>query len=75
MEIQMKLSYWVATQYKDSQCYNIRAKTKKEVVAILNSGEYRPSDYDFPKKVTVEYRDAFDLMEQCMNEGSGSWEA
>lgn len=71
----MKLTYWIAECLDDSHAYNIRAKTRKAVVAELaeKEGEIREG-YGPPKKVTVEYQDAFDLMDQCMNEGRGYWE-
>jgi hypothetical protein len=55
----VKLTYWVATQHRDSQCYNLRAKTKKEILSWFESGVYEASDYDPPKKVVFEYADAF----------------
>ena len=70
-----KLTYWVALCTNDSDRYSIRAKTKKEVVAILNSDAYSGKEgYDPPKKVTVEFKDSFDLVEQCLSEGSNYWE-
>ena len=70
----MKLSYWVAECLNDSKCYSLRAKTKKEVVALLASGNWRRSDYGPVKRVEFEYRDAFDLMENCLMESGGFWE-
>ena len=70
-----KLTYWVALCTRDSDRFSIRAKTKKEVVAILNSDNYRgDKGFDPPKKVTVEYEDAFDLVAQCLTESSNYWE-
>jgi len=71
----MKLTYWVATCLNDHPCYSIRKKTKKEVVAEI-AAHYNPADYSEPKKVTVEYDDAFDLMSQCIDGESygGYWE-
>ena len=70
----MKLTYWVATSTDDHFCYNIRAKTKKEVLAQMSN--YNASDFSEPKKVTVEYDDAFDLVMQCIDGESygGYWE-
>ena len=70
----MKLTYWVATSLNDHWCYSLRAKTKKEVLAML--ANYTASDFSEPKKVTVEYDDAFDLMAQCIDGESygGYWE-
>ena len=70
----MRLTYWVAMCRNDSDRYSLRAKTKKEVEAMLSSGSYRPTDFDPPKKVTVEYTDGFDLLQQCLCEGSNYWE-
>jgi hypothetical protein len=66
----MKLTYWMSRCTNDSEVYNIRAKTKKEVITqLLGRKGYEP-----PIKVTVEYKDAFDLMEQCSNEDHHHWE-
>lgn len=64
-----KLTYWIADCLKDARCYSMRAKTRKEVKAMLESGTWDKADYGKPRKVTVEYRDAFDLMSQCTSEG------
>jgi hypothetical protein len=64
----MKLTYWCCNQTTDHQCYNLRARTKKEVLAMKK--DHGGSGYSQPFKVTVEYKDAFDLMNQCMGEGS-----
>jgi hypothetical protein len=71
----MKLTYWVATSLNDHWCYSIRKKTKKELVAEL-AEHYTKTDFSEPKKVTVEYDDAFDLMLQCIDGESfgGYWE-
>jgi len=66
-----KLTYWVAQSLNDSAAYNIRAKTKKEALRqVGNDGAY----YGEVKKVVVEYRDGFDLMDQCLTEGGAGWE-
>ncbi len=70
----MRLTYWVAKCLNDSPVYSIRRKTKKAVVEALDSGNWDASNYEKPKKVTVEYRDAFDLLGQCLGEGGGYWE-
>jgi hypothetical protein len=71
----MKLTYWVANCLNDHWCYSIRKKTKKEVVAEI-AAYYKPENYSQPKKVTIEYDDAFDLMAQCIDGESygGYWE-
>ena len=70
----MKLTYWYAECLNDSDAYAIREKTKKAAKARLEQG-YRAEDYGPILKVTVEYADAFDLMDQCSNEGRMYWEA
>lgn len=69
----MKLTYWVAECLNDSKHYNIRKRTKKEVMQTLEG--YNPGDYSPPRKVTVEYDDGFDLLTQCTYEGWGWWES
>jgi hypothetical protein len=72
----MRLTYWIAVCLDDSEVYNIRAKTKKDVLRILkDSGNPDGVGFGKPRKVTVEYEDNFDLMEQCMSEGRGYWES
>ena len=68
----MKLTYWVAECLDDSQAYNIRHKTKKGATILRDSlsGRFSPVF-----KVTVEYTDGFDLMDQCSNEGRSWWES
>ena len=69
------LTYWVANCLNDHSCFNIRKKTKKEVVAEI-AAHYNPAHYEKPKKVSVEYENAFDLMAQCIDGESygGYWE-
>lgn len=64
----MKLTYWVSRRLDDHQCYNIRCKTRRELVEILREAD--PTVYTKPFKVVVEYRNAFDLLYQCLDEGS-----
>lgn len=61
-----KVTYWVAPCKKDSSAYSIRAKTRKEVLRVLE--EYSPEDYETPVKETVIYDDAFDLLQMCLSE-------
>ena len=64
----MTLTYWACEQTDDAPCYNIRTKTKRDATAIREHlGVER---YSKPFKVTIEYRDAFDLMSICLGEGS-----
>ena len=69
----MKLTYWMAECLNDSAAYSIRRKTKRAVVEALRTEVYA-GNYGKPKKVTVEYVDAFDLLGQCLGEGGGYWE-
>ena len=62
------LTYWVAECLDDSKAYSIRAKTKKEAEAKRNAN---PLAYDEPRKVSIYYKDAFDLMLVCLGEDRG----
>jgi hypothetical protein len=63
----------VARVKDDHPCYHLRARTRKAVEASRR--EYGVSAFERPMKVTVTYRDAFDLVVQCLQEGSAPWEA
>ena len=66
------LNYWICECLVDSSVYNIRAKTKKEVLDKLNElGIERADDYAKPAKRTIEYNDSFDLMQICLGEARG----
>ena len=69
----MKLTYWVAECLDDARCYNVRAKTRKACQAAKDS-RHDPQHYGPVTKVTVKYRDEFDLMDMCMDEDAGYWE-
>lgn len=70
-----KLTYWVAKAIGDSDVYSMRAKTKKEcLAAIAASGNEIGTDYEKPVKVTVEFKDTFDLLNDCLSEGRCYWE-
>jgi len=69
----MKMTYWMAECLYDSSAYNVRAKTKREVVNMV-ADNFNPDDYGEPKKVEVEYDSTFDLLLQCLGEGRGYWE-
>ena len=62
----MKLTYWYAQAKTDSNCYSIRAKTRKACYQELEAWSERRYEwekfYNKPVKVEVEYKDAFDLM-------------
>lgn len=70
----MKLTYWYSQCPDDSDVYSVRARTKREAIEATKD-RYRPEDWATPVKVTIEYRDAHDLMEACSNEGHHYWEA
>ncbi len=70
----MKITYWIAENMTDSKCYNIRGRTRKAVVAELQSGGYDRRDYGKPRKVVVDFDDKLDMMFQSMGEGGGWWE-
>ena len=69
----MKLTYWVACVRNDSKVYNIRARTRKEVRALL-AEFHDEGDFTAPRKVTTSYRDAFELMLNCATEDGMYWE-
>jgi hypothetical protein len=66
-----KLTYWRAECLEDHASYSLRAKTKKEVVALREHNGR--NGYDEVEKVTIEYRDAFHLMAILMGEGGTSY--
>jgi hypothetical protein len=68
----MKLTYWYAQCLDDSEAYSVREKTKKAAVQKVADNPH--TAFGPVTKVTVEYDNAFDLMEQCMGEGRGYWE-
>ena len=64
----MKLTYWIAKQHADHECYDIVARTRKECIAqmVAHGGAY-----DAPQKLTLWYDDAFHLFDQLTSEGGG----
>ena len=63
----MKLTYWVAENLDGPPVYNIRAKTRREVKALLEG--YDGQGYGPPEKVVVNYDSVFDLVDRCLGEG------
>lgn len=63
----MKLTYWYAKCLNDSDAYSVRQKTRKAAEADKLS-RHKSGDYGPVVKVTVEYDNAFDLMEKCSDE-------
>jgi hypothetical protein len=65
----MKLIYWVSRCKYDSEVYNIRRRTRKEVQEALDDMEPDlRSGYGNPFKFEVEYANAFDLLCMCKDE-------
>ena len=63
----MQLTYWVSVS-SDEPCYNIRRRTYKDCLASATL--FRKSgcgEYAKPIKITVEYTDAFDLINQALS--------
>ena len=63
----MKLVYWIADNLTDHASYSIRAQTRKE--ASTKRTELGAEGYAPPRKVTITYTSAFDLMQQLLSEG------
>ena len=68
----MRLTYWYCRHKTDSNAYSIRAKTKRDAETQRN--EAGAEFYEKARRVTVEYRDGFDLMMQCSDESRNWWE-
>lgn len=62
----MKLTFWIARCLDDVSVYDIKSKTKKECMEQLK--HYPIESYDKPIKVTLEYKDGFDLMQGITGE-------
>ena len=65
----MKLTYWYARALDDSNCYSIRARTKKAALAIKANCEEYNKYYGPVTKIEVEYADGFDLLSLALGEG------
>lgn len=65
-----RLTFWISEQTKDHSCYNLVGRTRDEVMYQL---AMRPDsgDYSKPKRVVLDYTDAFDLFERVTAEGGG----
>ena len=64
-----KLTVWLSEQEQDNQCYNIVARTRREALEQIKQRNW--TTWSKPKKVVVEYKDAFDLFEWVTGEGGG----
>ncbi len=80
----MKLTYWYSRCPTDSDAYSARCRTRREAVEYIKQtgGRILPKGYvagsngwHAPIKVTVEYDNALDLVQQCTGEGRLGWEA
>lgn len=65
-----RLVYWIADCLSDRPCYSIRDKTRRGCSAQRHARQ-DADDFGKPRKVVIEYRDAFDLMNQLTQEGGG----
>ena len=70
----MKLTYWCCACLDDHYVYSIRAKTRKEALRRKLEEDEGGESYGEPTKVTVEYRDGFELLSLCLEEGGPYWE-
>jgi hypothetical protein len=76
--------WWVADCLDDHRCYSIRARTRREVVALLQSMGCQPcgpagspcwvdgdnhARFAAIRKIEVPYTDTFDLIFQLLSEG------
>jgi hypothetical protein len=64
----MKLIYWIAVRLDDRRCYSIRERTR-DACAKARRESGVPRSYATPKKVVVEYEDAFDLVRKLLGDG------
>jgi hypothetical protein len=75
----MKLTYWYSRNPNDSDCYSIRETTKREAQNKVDKHNAETPEWgdkwEPAKKVSVDYRDAFQLMTQCTQEDHHHWEA
>ena len=64
------LTVWIAVQHDDADCYNVIGRTRKSVLEQLKN-RFDSNRYDAPKKVVIQYADAFDLFSWVTSEGGG----
>ena len=65
----MKLKLWIATQNEDSSCYNLIAKTKKELLKKIAANSH--TQYDEIAQVEATFKDAFDMVDWVTGESGG----
>ncbi len=64
----MKLDYFCCKNLSDSGVFNIRAPSKKEAKR-LREFTGCPDNFTKPFRVTLEYKNGFDLLFRCLSEG------
>ena len=64
-----KLKLWIATQTEDSSCYNLIAKTRKELLNKIKDNFH--VQYETIGQYEIIYKDAFHLFEWVTGEGAG----
>jgi hypothetical protein len=64
-----KLTVWIATQEGDSAVYNIIARTRGDALWQIKQRPH--AQFEPPKKVVIEYHDAFDLFDLATGEAGG----
>lgn len=70
-----KITYWVGVDREDCAAFNIRQRLSREAFAEWRElNKDQPNRWSKPVKVTVEYNDPFDLLDQCLGEDSRYWE-
>ncbi len=70
----MKLTYWYSRCPDDGDVYSIRTQTKRAAIDRINDSEYSHKHWPAPRKVTVEYSNAIDLLQICSDENHHYWE-
>lgn len=60
---------WLATQKRDAECYNLIAKSKKDLVKRLEN--YDPGEYREAWKLDIDCTDIFNLVSYLTSEGGG----
>jgi hypothetical protein len=66
------LVYWKSDCKNDADCYSVREKTRKECKRVGESRGFGPvpnEHYGRPRKITVTYSSALDLLQQALCEG------
>jgi len=65
------LTYW-KVQSSDSDCYSLRAKSKKEAIAKYHEAIKEGCRYHAEViKIESYYYDMFDLLDSCLSEARG----